>query len=503
MLERYYIRPDTIDRIQASWIAGGIERYVEWLTEHRYAARNVFRRVPILRRFGDVARARGAATREDLPRHVDAFVAGWVQERGQHCRSDRARRKVADEARNPIEQMLALVVPGFVGRGRARGPREPFAGQAGAFFEYLRSERGLRDASILLYRHHLAQFDAYLQTIGLVELTALSPAILGAFVVESGRRFGRTSMRSLCGILRVFLRYLHREHLLPKDFSASVESPRAYRLATIPRAITWDEVRRMLEAVDRRSTTGKRDYAILLLLVTYGLRAREVAALTLDDLDWKSGSAADSRAQGRPFDRVSVVADRRRRARGVPAAWPPPGDGPTHLFSSPRSARPPDDRGGLQPRLPLSAPGRHRRRPARLAHAAPHLCAAPGRRRGALQSHRRLRRPPRGGIHRDLLSARGWDVELSARLDDVARTLLGARPPPSDGPFACSDFQLVLHCWGMEPSNVWISAVTSVAERADLPPTQYGHGPPYAPAEAVAALMRSFIGQGQRGVLVP
>jgi integrase/recombinase XerD len=287
MLERYYIRPDTIDRIQASWIAGGIERYVEWLTEHQYAARNVFRRVPILRRFGDVARARGAATWEDLPRHVDAFVAGWVQERGQHCRSDRARRKVADEARNPIEQMLALVVPGFVGRGRARGPREPFAGQAGAFFEYLRSERGLRDASVLLYRHHLAQFDAYLQTIGLVELTALSPAILGAFVVESGRRFGRTSMRSLCGILRVFLRYLHREHLLPKDLSASVESPRAYRLATIPRAITWDEVRRMLEAVDRRSTTGKRDYAILLLLVTYGLRAREVAALTLDDLDWK------------------------------------------------------------------------------------------------------------------------------------------------------------------------------------------------------------------------
>jgi hypothetical protein len=67
MLEHYYIRPDTIDRIRASWIAGAIERYVAWLTEHRYAARNVFRRVPILRRFGDFARAGGATAWEQLP----------------------------------------------------------------------------------------------------------------------------------------------------------------------------------------------------------------------------------------------------------------------------------------------------------------------------------------------------------------------------------------------------------------------------------------------------
>ncbi len=287
MLERYFVRPDTIDRIRASWIAEAIERYVAWLTEHRYASRNVLRRVPLLRGFGDFAHGRGATAWEQLPAHVDSFVEAWVRERGRGCRTDRARRKVADEARNPIEQMLGLVVPGFLGRGRARWPQEPLAGRAGAFFEYLRVERGLRDASVRLYRHHLAQFDAYLRTIGIVELQALSPAVLGAFVAESSRRLGRTSLRNLCGILRVFLRYLARQRLIGKDLSASVESPQAYRLSTIPRSITWDEVRRMLEAVDRRTAAGKRDYAILLLLVTYGLRGREVAALTLDDLDWK------------------------------------------------------------------------------------------------------------------------------------------------------------------------------------------------------------------------
>ena len=284
MLEHYYVRPDTIDRIRTSWIAGAIERYVDWLTEHRYAPRNVFRRVPVVRDFGDFARARGATAWEQLPAHIEAFVETRVRERGGDDRVEYLRRKMADEARNAVEQMLRLVVPGFA---RRACPPEPFTGRVGAFFDYLRVERGLRDESVRLYRHYLAQFEIYLRTIGIVELQALSPAVLGAFIAESSRRFGRTSMRSLCGVLRVFLRYLYRQRLVGKDLSATVESPRAYRLSTIPRSITWDEVRRMLEGVDRRTAVGKRDYAMLLLLVTYGLRGREVAALTLDDLDWK------------------------------------------------------------------------------------------------------------------------------------------------------------------------------------------------------------------------
>ena len=55
MLNRYFIRPTTVDRIRASWIDGAIERYVLWLGEQNYAARNVFVRVPILVRFGEFA----------------------------------------------------------------------------------------------------------------------------------------------------------------------------------------------------------------------------------------------------------------------------------------------------------------------------------------------------------------------------------------------------------------------------------------------------------------
>jgi integrase/recombinase XerD len=73
-----------------------------------------------------------------------------------------------------------------------------------------------------------------------------------------------------------------------ENLSASIEMPQIYRLAHVPRSITWDEVRRVLEVIDRRTARGRRDYAILLLLVTYGLRACEVSRLALDDIDWKN-----------------------------------------------------------------------------------------------------------------------------------------------------------------------------------------------------------------------
>jgi site-specific recombinase XerD len=279
MLETYFVKPQTVDRIRACWIGAEIERYADWLSEQGYSTRTVLRRVPALVAFGEFARRHGASVPADLPAHVDGFVAMRVAA----CRRG---RDAATEVRGPVEQMLAVVLPGFDRAGRPR--RElPFARAVPGFFDYLAAERGLRPESIVSYRHHLACFEAYLGRIG-AGVAELSPAILSAFVAErAGAGLAKTTVRGGCGVLRVFLRYAHRQGLLAADLSKAVEWPTAYRLADIPRSISWAQVDLVLGAVDRRTPCGKRDYAILLLLVTYGLRAREVAALTLDDVDWR------------------------------------------------------------------------------------------------------------------------------------------------------------------------------------------------------------------------
>jgi len=284
MLEEYFAKPETIDRIRASWIGPEIERYVGWLVERGYGTKSVWRRVPIAFAFGQFAREQGACAVGELPAHVGAFVADRVAR--HHARTG-STRPMAKEVRGPVEQMLSVVLVEFEPTGRRQRPH-PFADVVPRFFDYLVEERGLRPDSVLSYRHHLDRFEAYLRRIGVERIGALSPAILSAFVVErAGTGLAKTTVREGSGVLRVFLRYAHREGVLTSDLSGAVEWPQAYRLSSIPRSISWDDVNRVLACVDRRTACGRRDHAMLLLLVTYGLRGREVAALTLDDIDWK------------------------------------------------------------------------------------------------------------------------------------------------------------------------------------------------------------------------
>jgi integrase/recombinase XerD len=246
----------------------------------------VLRRVPILVRFGAFAADRGAERWDELPARVDAFVADWLRARCGEM-NPRGRQKVAFDVRNAVEQMLRVALPDHAAVNHRPQAPDPFVDRVPGFFVHLRDERGLRETSIKHYRHFLRRFEGYLERVDCHDLGALSPPILGAFIIESASLFGRTAMTGLCSALRVFLRYVHRQGIVGRDLSRSVEPPQVYRLAELPRSIGWDEVRRMLEVVERRTPVGRRDYAILLLLVTYGLRAREVANLTLDDIDWK------------------------------------------------------------------------------------------------------------------------------------------------------------------------------------------------------------------------
>ncbi len=283
MLEQYFLKPSTIDRLRGSWIAAEIEAYVAWMAGQGYRAKSIWRRVPVGFAFGEFAWQRGARAVGDLPTHVEAFVAARVA--AHHAAS--STRPMAKEVRGPVEQMLSVVVPGYEPIGRPHHD-QPFVDVAPGFFDYLVEERGLRPVSVDSYRHHLRPFEAYLGRIGVKSIQELSPVILSAFIVErAGAGLAKSTVGGCAGALRVFLRYAHRQRILASDLSATVGWPQVYRLSNIPRSISWDDVNRVLAGVDRRTVAGRRDYVILLLLVTYGLRGREIAALTMDDIDWK------------------------------------------------------------------------------------------------------------------------------------------------------------------------------------------------------------------------
>ena len=283
MLERHFRRPVTVDRIRALWLGPQIDRYVDWLDARRASSDSVLRHVSTLRHFNAFVCARGVSSHEDLPQHVQPFVDDWMRTHGSNCLDRRARGAVLANAQVPVEQLLELTVPGFA-RVRHRVAR-PFTASVPGFFTFLRDEKGLRPGTCDGYAVELRKFEAFLQRSA-VGLSELSPALLTRYVTERAKALVPTSLHDCTGALRVFLRYLHRQDIIPADISRALPRGRKYKQSSLPRAILWTDVQRVLDGVDRRSNLGKRNYAILMLLASYGLRAREVAALELEDLDW-------------------------------------------------------------------------------------------------------------------------------------------------------------------------------------------------------------------------
>jgi len=105
--------------------------------------------------------------------------------------------------------------------------------------------------------------------------------------------------------LRSFLRYLRHQGLIAIDLAACVPTIASWRLSTLPKFLSPDQVRQVLGGCDRRTHIGRRDYAILMLLAHLGLRAGEIVVLTLDDLHWDAG-AITVRGKGRQQARLPL-----------------------------------------------------------------------------------------------------------------------------------------------------------------------------------------------------
>jgi site-specific recombinase XerD len=284
MLEHYFVRPRTADRIRSLWLGPAIEQYVEWMTQRQAAEQTVKGAVHRLVRFNTFALSHGATTWEELPALAEAFIAHWIQEHSGYCRTAQDRAAVNSQARVPVEGLLRLLLPGFEGTQRT-GPL-PFASSAPGFFTHLYEERGLRPMTVHRYRHHLRSFEVYLDQVDSPNLSELTPALINTFIIERAKVLSPGSVGGCGSVLRMFFRYLYREGLIATDLSRAVPRGRTYRQSAIPRSISQDDVQRVIDSVDRRDALGKRDYAMMLLLINYGLRAREIAAMQLEDIDW-------------------------------------------------------------------------------------------------------------------------------------------------------------------------------------------------------------------------
>jgi site-specific recombinase XerD len=141
-------------------------------------------------------------------------------------------------------------------------------------------------------RHVQAMLAELCDATGTIDLGRVSATWVRSYVTRLGGRYASQSLKLMATAVRSFLRYAWMSGWTAGDLTGAVGPVITHRSGRLPRALAAEDLRRLLTSPDRRTTTGLRDHALLVLLSRLGLRAGEVAGLCLDDFDWRAATVA-------------------------------------------------------------------------------------------------------------------------------------------------------------------------------------------------------------------
>jgi integrase/recombinase XerD len=215
---------------------------------------------------------------------IEAVTSIWSQPKARRC-----DRPASPKARS-----------GFVGHAvqwlrflgwldKPERERHPYHAEIGVFEEWMRRERGLCEETIQRYLCSAAHFLFWLAGSGQT-LDAITAGDIDDAIASEHRRgsWSRRTIHDYAQRLRAFFHFAETYGWCRVGLAAGIMAPRFMADETIPKGIKRDDVVRLLGSVQGDRLSEKRDYAILMLFVAYGLRAGEVAGLQLDDLDWEN-----------------------------------------------------------------------------------------------------------------------------------------------------------------------------------------------------------------------
>jgi integrase/recombinase XerD len=297
MLHQFYSDPKVLQRLRGGPLGPYMDGIASVLFELGYPRQwTGQRQLHLLGELGQWLERLGLGV-EDLNEHrIDEFLHQPAQQRV----SIRHTRAVLRLLLGHLRETGILSVP------RVETDDSPLGRIEQEFTRYLVEQRGLVQTTV---NRQLAAMRLFLGErfgTGPLLLSEVTVADVTQFVLRSCRPGTVRRGEALVSALRSFFRFLHLRGDIAVDLAAAVPRAAYWRLSGLPKSLPAEQVKRLVESCDRSRPVGQRNYALLLLLARLGLRAGEIVALRLEDLDWHSGELT-VRGKGRRLDRLPML----------------------------------------------------------------------------------------------------------------------------------------------------------------------------------------------------
>ena len=294
--------------------AGTIVIYLQWV-----------------RRFRAYCDRRGLVQMEQLTlAGALRFIEGYA---GPRLKGRRSSEESCNVARNAVHawacglRELGMAVPAW----RDQDVPQTLPPLLLEYCQYRKAHNGIADATLYrdvqTARGFLTQLGCSRKHVQRATLTDVD-----AFVRKTATRVSKGTVADTCSSLRGFLRFLQATGRLSSDMAKSVSAPRFRICERPPRTLPWTDVKRILRSIRQSEPPGKRDFAILLLLATYGLGAAEVLALRVEDLDWQAGILRVHRPKTKMLIELPLLPAVAKALTAYLRWERPPAKGKHHLF---------------------------------------------------------------------------------------------------------------------------------------------------------------------------
>lgn len=280
-LERVFESPCRLRELRSGPLGTRLEDFCDWLADQGFSRNSVRRHVANVGHLNTWLWQEGRQCVNGLsPGDVEGFLEAYRSQYRNRASMENHLKLV----RSSIRRLLGyLSEKGLFDLPASSVPPTLLD----RYLTWMREHQHAGESTLKTHRHEVKRFLESLGADATPEgMSRLTAEGIESFFLDDASERGYSARRSMRAALRTFLRFCFHEGYVPPGLNRAVPSLRTYKLARVPHSLNEVQAQGVVESVDRGTDVGRRDYAILTLLHTYGVRGGQVCALELNDIRW-------------------------------------------------------------------------------------------------------------------------------------------------------------------------------------------------------------------------